>query len=592
MVGVLRWLLVALSCAAALAQDGGAIYRERCAGCHDAPTGRVPPVSALRTMDAAAIRRALVSGTMRTQAVGLSEPQLGALVAFLAVSNKPATVGVSVVCKGDEKPLAGGARWSGWGVDEANTRFQPGNAAGLVAADVPKLKLKWAFSLGAGTAVAGGRVFTADLTGALYSLDAASGCTRWKFEAGSPLRSGIVVAGSVVYFGTLKATAFAVDAATGTLIWKAQADEHFAAMITGAPMVHGGTVYVPVASYEEILPPNPKYECCTFRGSVVAFDAATGKRLWKTYTIQESARPTAKSKAGTQLHGPSGAGVWSSPTFDVQAGVIYVATGDNYSEPATGTSDAILALDAKTGRIVWTKQLTAEDVFNNGCVTPGKPNCAEKPGPDFDFGQPPILVAVGGSRRALVIGQKSGVVHALDPDRTGEILWQTRVGQGGSLGGVQWGSASDGKNAYVAVSDIRLVVQDSGLGVDPKRGGGLVALEVATGKVVWSAERPDCGERKNCSPAQSAAVSAIKGVVFSGSEDGHLRAYSAVDGTVVWEVDTAREYPAVNGGKARGGSLDVAGAVIAGGIVYVNSGYGQWGGMPGNVLLAFSVDGK
>jgi polyvinyl alcohol dehydrogenase (cytochrome) len=299
------------------------------------------------------------------------------------------------------------------------------------------------------------------------------------------------------------------------------------------------------------------------------------------------------------LHGPSGAGVWSTPTFDEKAGVLYVATGDNYSEPATKTSDAVLALDAKTGAILWSKQATPNDVFNNGCVTPDKTNCPEAPGKDFDFGQPPILVSLGGGRRALVIGQKSGMVHALDPDREGQILWQTRVGQGGVLGGIQWGSASDGENAYVAVSDLQFApiadpssAQGFKLAIDPNHGGGLFALKTATGEKVWSAKPPSCGDRKNCSPAQSAAVTAIPGVVFSGSEDGHLRAYSAATGEVVWDVDTVREYETVNGEKAQGGSLDVAGPVIAGGMLYTISGYGQWGGAPGNVLLAFSISGK
>jgi polyvinyl alcohol dehydrogenase (cytochrome) len=192
------------------------------------------------------------------------------------------------------------------------------------------------------------------------------------------------------------------------------------------------------------------------------------------------------------------------------------------------------------------------------------------------------------------------MAHGLDPDRKGEILWQTRVGQGGSLGGSQWGSAADHDNMYVAVSDLKItgIVLDKTaaegyrLTIEPQQGGGLFALKLSTGEKVWSAKPAPCGERKPCSPAQSAPVSVIPGVVFSGSVDGHLRAYSTATGEVIWDMDTAREYDTVNGQKARGGSLDAAGAVIAGGMLYVNSGYGQWGGLPGNVLLAFSVDGK
>ena len=206
---------------------------------------------------------------------------------------------------------------------------------------------------------------------------------------------------------------------------------------------------------------------------------------------------------------------------------------------------------------------------------------------------PPILVTLPNGRRALVAGQKSGVVHALDPDREGEILWQERVGKGGINGGVQWGSAADQSNVYVALSDIgRIPVPNSQATVpDPEAGGGMFALRLDNGQRVWHTAAAKCGDRERCSPAQSAAVSAIPGVVFSGSVDGHLRAYSAADGAILWDFDTVRTYETVNGVPARGGSLNVAGPAISGGMLFVNSGYVQ-NGMPGNVLLAFSVDGK
>jgi polyvinyl alcohol dehydrogenase (cytochrome) len=270
--------------------------------------------------------------------------------------------------------------------------------------------------------------------------------------------------------------------------------------------------------------------------------------------------------------------------------VLYVSTCDNYSEPTTATSDAVLALDAKTGKLLWSKQVTADDVYNMGSQAKGR---------DFDFGQPPILVSLLNGKRALVIGQKSGIAYGMDPDRQGEILWTTPLGQGGKLGGIQWGSAADNAHMYVALSDLAMSVvpdktapQGYRLELNPAQGGGLFALQLASGEKVWSAQPVNCGERKNCSPGQSAAITAIQGAVFSGSLDGHLRGYSAKTGQVIWDVDTVRDYETVNGAKARGGALDIAGPVIAGGMLYVNSGYGQWGGMPGNVLLAFSVDGK
>jgi polyvinyl alcohol dehydrogenase (cytochrome) len=280
---------------------------------------------------------------------------------------------------------------------------------------------------------------------------------------------------------------------------------------------------------------------------------------------------------------------------------VYVATGDNYSAPATQTSDAVLALEAKTGKILWSRQITAGDMFNNACGIPGSANCPKSPGQDFDFGQPPILASVENGRRALVIGQKSGMASALDPDKHGEVLWQKQVGKGGALGGIQWGSASDAQNMYVAVSDLHIkgIVPDKAspqgyrLQLDPNQGGGLFALRLNSGEQVWNAKPSSaCGDRKGCSPAQSQAVTAISGVVFSGSVDGHLRAYAAATGEIIWDEDTAHDYDTVNGQPARGGSLDGPGSVIVDGMLFVNSGYGQWGGMPGNVLLAFSVDGR
>jgi polyvinyl alcohol dehydrogenase (cytochrome) len=609
------WFLPGLCAMSLLAQDGAAVYKERCASCHDNPVGRVPPVSALRSMNITLILRSLETGAMKTQAEGLSGNQRVAVSLYLSspAAKKPAPLPASAYCTGKPEPLANldkGPRWAGWSPEAENARFQDTAAAGIAATDVPRLKLKWAFGLGDGIAarsqpsVAGGRLFVGDELGAIYSLSAASGCIHWSYDAGGPIRSAIVIgkAGrhAAAFFGDPSANVYALDANSGALLWKVHVEEHFAALITGTPLLHGAVLYVPVASYEEGLPGLPSYECCTFRGSLVALDPATGKQIWKTYTIAETPQPTKLSKTKAQLHGPSGASVWSSPTFDEKRGAIYIATGDNYSDPATTTSDAVLALDQKTGKILWSKQLTLNDTYNQGCDSPFKTNCPDKGGPDFDFGQSPILVSLTNGRRALVIAQKAGVAHALDPDRQGEVLWQTRVGVGGALGGSQWGSAADRDHMYVALSDLKIkgIAMDKAapqgyrLELDPNQGGGLFALSLATGEKVWSAKPPSCGDRKSCSPAQSAAVSVIPGAVLSGSIDGHLRAYSTSTGEVIWDVDTATDYDTVNGQKAHGGSLDVGGPVIAGGILYVNSGYGQWGGMPGNVLLAFSMDGK
>jgi polyvinyl alcohol dehydrogenase (cytochrome) len=401
-----------------------------------------------------------------------------------------------------------------------------------------------------------------------------------------------------LYFADGAATIYALNAETGKPIWKVHPWSFVGSMATGTLQIYKGVVYQPISSLQEALAADAKFECCKFRGSVIALSASTGEKLWQTFTIPEEPKSTHKNAAGTQQYGPSGAGVWSTPTIDEKLGILYVTTGDNYSDPPTETSDAILAMDLKTGTLLWSSQLTKGDAFNLGCSpAPGPTNCPEKMGPDFDFGQPPILVELRGGRRALVIAQKSGVVHAVDPDNKGAILWQTRAGEGSALGGSQWGSASDGKNVHVAISDILIsTVADPstpmGLRVvlDPNKGGGLHALDLETGKIVRSAKPAPCAAGKtDCSPAQSAAVTAIPGVVISGALDGHLRAYSTASGKVVWDVNTAQEFATVNGGPARGGAIDASGPAVVSGMVFAYSGSSY---MPANVLLAFSVDGK
>jgi polyvinyl alcohol dehydrogenase (cytochrome) len=575
--------------------DGAALYKQRCVQCHEqSAVTRAPAPAALRLMSSANIVRSLESGLMKEQGAALSGAEKLAVAEFLGTKSATAQAGA---CASTPAFSLTGPAWNGWGADAANTRFQPAAAAGLTAADVPRLKLRWAFAFpntftaNAQPTVVGGRVFVASANRNIYSLDAKTGCQYWTFESEAPVRTAITIAAGKAFFGDQRATAYALDAATGQLVWKLHVDGHPRAKIVGAPAFHDGRLHVPVTAGEEGPAMSPTYECCTGRGSIVALDAATGKQIWKTYTIAEEPHITGKNKSGTPTWGPSGASIWSAPTIDAERKVIYAGTGDNFSDPPTKTSDAILAFDMATGKLLWSKQLTANDAYHMGCSMPGKPGCPDADGPDFDIGASPILVKLANGRRVLLVSQKSGIAHGLDPDRNGEILWEHRVGRGGALGGIQWGSASDGKAMYAAVSDITFLEAEIKPGMrlvaDPKIGGGLFAIDAATGKRLWAAPPPVCGDRKLCSPAQSAAVSAIPGVVFSGSVDGHLRAYAAADGKVIWDFDTVRDFQTVNGIAAKGGSMDGPGPTIVDGMLFVSSGYGSWGGAPGNVLLAF-----
>lgn len=499
-------------------------------------------------------------------------------------------------------PLAG-ARWNGWGADPANTRFQPEAVGGLTAADVPSLALKWAVGFPDGQYVAsqptvvGGRVYVGlGGPGGVMSIDATTACAYWTFRAQDVVRTAVTI-GEVTmadgpryaaFFGDLQGNVYAVDAETGLHLWSRRVDLHRSARIPGAPALHEGRLYVPVSSLEEALAGRPQYPCCTFRGSVVALDAATGQEIWKSYVIDEKPVRTKMNSAGAQMWGPAGGAVWSTPTVDAKRGVLYVATGDAYTAPAAATTDAVMALDIRTGRKIWVKQLLPKDAWVTGCDNPDPakrmPNCPEELGEDFDFGQPAILKQLPNGRSVLAIGQKSGVGWALDPDNKGAILWKDNIGVGSIRGGIQFGSAADDRQVYFAVSD---VVHG------PERAGGLAAVNLETGRRVWytrppkmTCEKPD---DQRCIQGQSAAVTAIPGAVFSGATNGIMRAYSAADGKVIWEYDTVREFQTVNRLPAKGGYIDGAGPTVVGGVVYFISGYsGLRGGAPGNVLLAFS----
>jgi polyvinyl alcohol dehydrogenase (cytochrome) len=430
---------------------------------------------------------------------------------------------------------------------------------------------------------AAGRVFLGVDTGYVYSIDAASGCVYWSFQALAGVRSPISLGPiekprvkNAAYFGDIRGNVYAVDASTGELLWKVVADAHPIARITGGPKLYHDRLYVPVSSMEEGAGGNPMYQCCTFRGSVVALDANTGGEIWKTYTISEAAKPLRRNSQGVQLWGPAGGGVWDSPTIDLKRNAIYVGTGDAYSGTAPSTTDAILALDMETGKILWAVQDTARDAWIGSCRPPHpSENCPDPLGPDYDFGTSPILKTLPDGHRLLVAGQKSGIVWAHDPDQNGALLWKTNLAPKppNDQGEVVCGGAADEENAYFGLNS-----------------GGVAALQLASGERKWFTPLdPAAGMGQH--RGESGPVSAIPGVVFSGGWDGVLRAFSVTDGRLLWDFNTLREFKTVNEVAAKGGSMGATGPTIAGGMVFVGSGYiGVQNGMPGNVLLAFSAE--
>jgi polyvinyl alcohol dehydrogenase (cytochrome) len=596
--------------------DGSKVYEEKCASCHNGKVARAPQLPVLKTKSPEEVLDALLTGPMVFLGMGMPDAERRAVAEFITGKQfgeeqlKATITNFCPQAPGEFTVADSAPQWNGWGATLSNTRVQTAERAGLTAEQVPNLKVKWAFGYPAGTVasqptVVGGRIFVGTLRGQIYSLDAKTGCLYWAIKNPTGVRSAISIERLpnsnppryAAFFGDLSATVHALDARTGAEIWSTKVDTHPISRVTGSPKFHDGRLYVPVTSLEEASAADARYECCTFRGNLVALDAATGKQIWKTYTILEEPTLRGKNKAGVNIYGPAGASIWSSPTIDPEGGRIYVTTGDNYADPATKTSDAFVAFDLKTGKFLWSQQFLPNDAWNVACDSKDESNCPKAKGPDLDFGSSSILQKLPNGKRVLVAGQKSGVVYAIDPDNGGKLLWEQRAGRGGIAGGVQWGPAADKEMMYVAVSDIGMTpTSDPERGtiavLDPKVGGGISAFRLETGEKVWSVPPPGCGDRKNCSPAQSAAISAIPGVVFSGSVDSHLRAYSTKDGKVLWDHDAAREYQTVNGIKANGGSFDSSGPTIVDGILYTNSGYAQFGGLGGNVLLAFSVDGK
>jgi len=590
---------------------GHTVYRTSCERCHSGEeSARAPRITSLHAMTPRAIMAALTSGRMRRHGEDLTEDERVAVAEWLTGSELVETrMPADAFCAA---PLAGPGEvhWSGWGGGSGEAGYRDAVAAGLSAADLGGLELAWAFAFpDAGQvrskpAIVGDRVIVGSAYGEVYSLDLETGCVHWVFGADAAVRGGIAIGpgpGGVqtAFFSDFRATAYAIDAADGRVLWRTSAATHADHSNTGTVAVHDGRVFVPVSTMELVAAGNPDYACCTASGGVVALDAASGEPLWEFWTIDAEPREVGRTERGTAILGPSGAPVWSSPTVDAARGLLYIGTGENYTHPTTATSDAVIALDMASGDVRWSFQGTENDAFNMACtVRQNFENCPVDAGPDFDFGMAPILVTRPDGSQILVAGQKSAVVWAFDPDADGELVWAKRVGKGSALGGVHWGIASDGRRVYVPNSDNPFaVIRDPRTGehTDPsgedEPGTGVYALDLLGGETLWQVG-PDpaaCAGRTGCQPFFSAGATAIDGAVLVGSVDGHMRAFSTEDGTLLWDVDTARDFDTVNGVAGHGGSIDGPGPVVARGWILVNSGYDMFSEMPGNVLLAFRV---
>ena len=596
--------LIATSGAAAAQTASGTIrqFEERCATCHrNAGVARAPGAeqapdfATLQKLAPDTVYAALTNNPIPAHAQpDLTEVLKRGFAEFVGgrkLGSVPAGAATAMPnrCAANAKlsdPTAGPA-WNGWGVDTTNARVQSAKAAGLTAAQVPKLTLKWAFGFpGAASmygqpTVASGRIFIGADTGYVYSLDAKTGCVHWSFQAAAGVRNAISVgpvkghppAAFAAYFGDLRGNVYALDAATGMPLWIVSVDQHPLAAVTGAPTLFKGRLYVPLASREEAAGGGPDYPCCTFRGSIVALDGDTGKQIWKTFIIPEEPKPTRKNSRGVQLFAPSGAGLWGSPTIDEARGARYIGTGDgNSTPPVPDTTDAVMALDLETGRVRWSVQHTPNDAWLVGCETstPSE-NCPTGIGPDYDFGSASIMRPLPDGRTVIISAQKSGEVFAQDA-RDGALVWKATLVEKLARGEIVFGGAADDQAAYFGT-----------------RSAGITALDLRTGERKWVAAIAPFQPPRQV--GQTAALTVIPGVVFSGGSDGVLRAFASADGRHIWSYDTLRDFTTVNAVAAKGGAMGAPGPTVAGGMVFAGSGYtGLGNGRGGNVLLAFAPE--
>jgi polyvinyl alcohol dehydrogenase (cytochrome) len=596
--------------AAGAEHPGKAVYARTCAACHDNPEAtRSPSLDTLRGMRYQTIEYALTQGKMKAQAAALNAQERATLIDFLVGSGATSDEWIaSMRCPAERaKPdLDAVPTIVGFGFDKLNHRHLSAAQAGLRTDDFRHLELAWtlafpkATTMRAQPAVVGKTMFlpVADAN-RLFAIDISGPpCIQWVYENDAPMRTSAAfgeLPGShrkVVVFGDLGARIHMVDARTGERVWMQHVGLYPISLTTGTPVLHEARVYVPISQYEITLGGNDNHECCKTHGAVTALDASTGKTLWTAHTMEE-AKPVRDRGDGKMLWGPSGAPIWNSPAIDAKRGLLYVGTGESTSEPAASTTDAILAIELATGRLRWHFQATENDIFLTGCGRNRNGlNCPkETVFRDVDFGASVIVAKRSDGSDVLLAGQKAGTMWALEP-QTGKVAWRQDFGEGSPLGGIHWGIATDGERVFAPIN------RPYGFGAgaqDPAQKPGLHALSVDTGKVLWTfTAEPDCsGDRrtrvKSCATniGLSGAPAVIDGAVVAGGLDGMLRVLDAKTGELLFEFDTARPFEAVNGVPANGGSIDAASIYAANGYLFVNSGYGMFGQMGGNVLLAF-----
>lgn len=586
---------------------GAGVYQKSCAACHDNPGAtRAAALSAIKQMTPARIRDVLTTGVMAPMAASLSEKEKTDLIAWLTYGQAAGSAAWTdaIMCAADKRAVSPAASIvsSGFGVDADQTRSLSAAQAGLSKAQLANLEVAWSIAFpgqGSGTGasvLSDGTIF---VTGGqkLLAIDAASGCVKWTYAANSRNTPAIgEIGGKRVVALSIGRDIHVVDAANGALIWKAsgQPVDGSGGAVRGGVIFAKDKVIVPLSASGVASGMNPRTECCSGHGSVVALNAADGSHAWEYHTMPEPSYNGQVNSIGVKQKGPSGAPIWSVPAYDAKRGNVIVTTGENTSHPGTDTSDAVIALNIDTGKVSWKYQAMSADVWNMSCdVESGKngPNCPVLfggDGRDYDFGAGAIVTSAGG-KDVILAGQKSGHAWALDAD-TGKVLWSHRIGEGTALGGVHWGIATNGGTMIVPINDPLLSPN-----AKFKSEAGVYTFDIASGKALWSfAAQPNCAGARATAVAGcptrygfSAAPLVVDGAVVGATLGGEVIILDGATGAVINTIDTVRTFNTLNKDVAgKGGSIDSHGVSAGAGMLFINSGYGSFGQTPGNVLIA------
>jgi|TARA_B100001964_G_scaffold242980_1_gene319501 polyvinyl alcohol dehydrogenase (cytochrome) len=584
--------LIANSGSAANNSNGEDLFKKNCIDCHTNPELKAPGLDAIGMMSRESITQSLLSGVMKAQSSGLSEIEINAIAEYLKPSDP--TLQVDGYCSG-RPSLTSGTSWMGWGNSLDQNRFQEESISMINLENISKLKMKWVFGVPetgrvrSQPSIAGGFLFFGSQNGTVYALDADTGCIWWTYKAKAEVRNAIAIdldefnRPKDIFFGDFEGRVYRLEAASGKEQWIKEANDHPLTTITGSISIYGDDIFIPLSSVEIVTAIENDYECCTFRGGLVAMNKKTGEIRWKYHTVDEP-KETGFNIAKAKKWGPSGVPVWSTPTIDIKRNRVYIGTGQNYSPPSTNLSDSIVAIDIKTGNKVWAVQSDTNDIWNGSCVR-DRVNCDFDIGSNFDFGASPLLISSDDQDDLIIAGQKSGMLYAIDPDN-GKVVWKKRIGKGGEHGGIHWSMSSDGRTIFVPVGDI---------GKHPKAIGdsrsGLHAYDPFSSELIWSYDAiSNCVEESfKCYSGFSAAISSTDEILFAGNLNGVFYAISSKTGEPVWEFDTRKDFQTVNSIPANGGTIDAAGPVISREMIYINSGYGGYGKLPGNALIAFEI---